>query len=299
MPDTPKSWEALTDGLQGYILPNSASLEELITREIQIRGYSPRTKKSYLAYNQDLLRFSDKNPEQISQVDIKKYLDYLVSEKNLSTSTLNCAVNALRFYYGEILGKEFVYQINRAKKDKKLPVVLSKEEIKRLIEATKNPKHNLMLSVTYSAGLRVSETVSLKISDIDFDRKVINIKGAKGKKDRTSLLSEKVSCKIKDYLSVYQPAMWLFEGQDSRTHIHTRSLQHIFENAMNITGIKKNASIHSLRHSFATHLLEAGTDLRIIQELLGHASSKTTEIYTHVSTKIISNIRNPFDEGVS
>lgn len=271
-------------------------LKDSIAQETRIRGYSLRTSKSYTFYNKELLTFTGKTPDFINQTDIKNYLDYLADKKEATASTLNCAMNALRFYYGSILGKNFIYQIKRAKKEKKLPVVLSKEEVKRLIDSVKNLKHKLMLSITYSAGLRVSETVSLRIQDIDFERKILIIKGAKGKKDRTTLLSDKVSRDINEYLHAYHPKFWLFEGQRNEKKITSRSLQKVFENAIKESGLKKEAGIHSLRHSFATHLLENGTDLRIIQELLGHESSKTTEIYTHVSTKILKNIRSPIDD---
>ncbi len=296
LPDNQANRQFLKDKLNIDISKDNNKMQTEIAKEIRIRGYSTKTKKTYTNYNKELLKFKNKNPEQIIQKDIKDYLDYLADNKKATASTLNCVMNALRFYYGKILGKDFIYQVKRAKKDKKLPVVLSKEEVKRLIDSINNPKHNLMLSITYSAGLRVSETVSLRIQDIDFDRKILNIKSAKGKKDRTTLLSEKVSTQLKEYLSVYQPKFWLFEGQDKGEKITIRTVQKIFEHALQEAEIKKEAGIHCLRHSFATHLLEAGTDLRIIQELLGHESSKTTEIYTHVSTKTIKSVRSPLDD---
>jgi len=296
VPDTVQSRLMIADGLEEYVVETSPPPGKLISREVRIRSYSHRTGEMYTYYNEEFLSFTGKSPDRIVQDDIKQYLDHLAECKRVTGATLNCAVNALRFYYGRILGKKFVYQVKRAKKEKKLPVVLSRNEVKRLIATQLNIKHRLMLALTYSAGLRVSETASLKVSDLDFERRVITIRKAKGKKDRTTLLSAKVVDLVQAYLRRYEPAEWLFEGQTMGCRISKRTVQKIFENARDAAGITKRAGIHSLRHSFATHLLEAGTDIRIIQELLGHASCHTTEIYTHVSTRILANISSPFDE---
>lgn len=267
-----------------------------LIQEINIRKYSRNTLKSYLFYNCELLDYCGKKPENINQSDIRVYLAHLASDKASAASSMNCAANALRFYYGVVLKKKFIYDIPRAKKDKKLPTVFSKSEIKQILTAPDNPKHRLALNITYSAGLRVSETSRLKVSDIDFDRKLIHITGAKGRKDRTTILADQSTALINNYLADFKPKYWLFEGQNPKSPISIRTLQIVFEKAIKKTKIKKEAGIHSLRHSFATHLLESGTDLRIIQELLGHESSETTEIYTHVSNKTIKNVRSPLDE---
>jgi site-specific recombinase XerD len=252
-----------------------------LEKELTARRYSPRTTKAYLRYNEDFLKFSRKNPHEVENSDVKDYLFHLVKEKEVSTSTLNTAINALKFYYGELLKKRFAYEIKRPKKDKKLPVVLSQEEISRILSSVGNIKHRLILMLVYSAGLRVSEVVKLKLEDIDVERKLIHIRGAKGRKDRYTMLSDVVIGSLEVYLKAYQPEKWLFPGQKTGSHITTRTVQRIFEDTIEKAGIKKDVSVHSLRHSFATHLLESGTDLRYIQELLGHKSSKTTEIYTH------------------
>jgi site-specific recombinase XerD len=270
-----------------YILP--------LKEELLMRKYSRRTIKSYVRYNREFLLFARKKPEEIENEDIKKYLYYMVEVKKVATSTLNIIINALRFYYGEVLKKRFAYEIKRPKKDKKLPVILSQEEISRILHSVANIKHRLILMLIYSAGLRVSEVVKLKPEDIDTKRKLIHIRGAKGRKDRYTMLSDVVIGSLEVYLKAYQPEKWLFPGQKSSSHITTRTVQRIFEGAIEKAGIKKDVSVHSLRHSFATHLLESGTDLRYIQELLGHKSSKTTEIYTHVSKKDISKIKSPLD----
>lgn len=274
---------------------DSESMSFVISREIRIRSYSRRTGKMYVKYNIDLLEHADKRTCEIDQNDITGFLDYLASEKKSSSSTLNCAVNALRFYYGNILMKKFIYNVPRAKKNKRLPVVLSREEVKRLIESYENEKHRLMIALIYSSGLRVSEASVLKLCDIDMDRKLIHIREAKGKKDRYTVLSENVSKMMKTYIRDYKPVKYLFEDREGISPISIRTIQAVFSQGCVRAGIVKTATVHSLRHSFATHLLENGTDIRYIQEILGHASSKTTEIYTHVAERDLKKIISPFD----
>jgi len=266
-----------------------------LRKNLVVRKYSPKTIKSYIHYNKDFLGYVRKKPNEITNEDVKDYLFYLVEEKEVSASTLNTVINALKFYYGEVLKRGFVYELKRPKKDKKLPVVLSQEEISKILSSITNIKHRLILMLIYSAGLRVSEVVKLKPGDIDDERKLIHIKGGKGRKDRYTMLSEVAMEMIRRYLKEYGQSIWLFSSQDKEKHITTRTVEKIFSNACKKANIKKNATVHSLRHSFATHLLERGTDLRYIQELLGHKSSKTTEIYTHVSNKDIGKIKSPLD----
>jgi len=208
---------------------------------------------------------------------------------------LNIAISALKFYYGGILKKNFAYEIKRPKKDRKLPVVLSREEVFKILSSVVNIKHRAILMITYSAGLRVGEVVRLKVEDIDTERKMIHVRGAKGRKDRYTILSDVAIETLNLYLKSYQPKIWLFHGKNENSHLTVRSVEKIFDNAVKSAGVTKDVSIHSLRHSFATHLLESGVDLRYIQELLGHKSSKTTEIYTHVSNKDLSRIQSPLD----
>jgi len=268
---------------------------ENLRRELLSRKYSYRTVKGYLYYNRDFLSFIRKEPSGINDSDIKDYLLHLAEERQSATSTLNQAINALKFYYGTMLKKKFVYEVKRPRKDKKLPVVLSKEEVAKILSSVDNLKHKAILMLVYSAGLRVGEVVKLKPEDIDSKRMLIRIKGAKGRKDRYTLLSEMALEILRKYWRDYKPDKWLFEGAKKERYISTRTVQHILEHACRQAGIRKDISVHTLRHSFATHLLEGGTDLRYIQELLGHAHSKTTEIYTHVSTKSLSKIQSPLD----
>lgn len=188
-----------------------------------------------------------------------------------------------------------MYEIKRPHKDKKLPVVLSKEEVAKILSSIDNIKHKAILMIIYSAGLRVGEVVKLKVEDVDSNRMLVHVKGAKGRKDRYTLLSKTALEILREYWRKYKPAKWLFEGARDGRYLSTRTVEKLLTHACEKAGIKKEVSVHTLRHSFATHLLESGTDLRYIQELLGHANSKTTEIYTHVSTKSLGKIQSPLD----
>lgn len=264
-------------------------------REMRIRKYSQKTRKAYLYYNRSILEFTCKIPEEITTGDIRDYLDHLVTAKKLAVSSINIALNALKFHYQDLRQIPVLSEIRRPRRDKKLPTVFSTDEILRILSVPMNVKHRAMLAVIYSAGLRVSEAANLRLEDIDRSRKAILIRSAKGRKDRQSLLSDKALRYLDEYIRAANPELWLFPGQDPRYRITVRTIEKVFENALAKSGVKKTGSIHALRHSFATHLLENGVDLRYIQELLGHQSSKTTEIYTHVSTRTIRNIASPLD----
>lgn len=263
--------------------------------ELIIRRYSRKTFKAYLYYNRSFLQFCRKDAEEITNEDVKKYLYFLSAEKNVSNSTINIQINALKFYYAKILNKTFIYEIPRPRKEHQLPVILNSEELIDIFNSANNLKHKALLILSYSGGLRVSDAVRLKPADIDFQRKTIFIKAGKGKKDRYTILSDAAITCLKKYTEAYSPDNWLFEGQKPGSHISQRTAQKVFENAVIRAGIKKEVTFHSLRHSFSTHLLENGTDIRYIQDFLGHKSIKTTEIYTHVTRKKILNIRSPMD----
>jgi len=294
--------EKLVSAFDGESIDIDPSLQssrgelEDLRRELVSRKYSTKTIKAYVYYNKNFLEFIKKASTEVINEDIKDFLVYLSEQKEVSTSSLNIAVNALKFYYGEVLKREFVYEIKRPKKDRKLPVVLSHEEVKKVFSSITNLKHKAILMLTYSAGLRVGEVVRLKIEDVDAQRKLIHIRSAKGRKDRYTILSAVALRVLKEYLEKYQPEKWLFCGALESRHISTRTVQAIFEQAKERANIQKDVTVHSLRHSFATHLLESGTDIRYIQELLGHKNLKTTELYTYVSTKSLGKIRSPLDE---
>lgn len=272
-----------------YQYPSKDPIQRL-KQEMKLRKLSLKTIRSYLYYTTELLNFTRKSPTDINNEDIRSFLENLCN-KNLSSSTLNTAYSALKFYFEKILYRKFFFNIPRAKKDKKLPVVLSKRKILDIINACDNIKHKLIIQILYCSGLRVSEVVSLKINDLDFNRKIIHIKGAKGKKDRITIISETVLKNIKKYLAESQPLKYLFESMRGG-NLTTRTIQAIISQNAIKAGITKPISPHSFRHSFATHLLENGLDIRYIQALLGHSRLETTQIYTKVATKQFNKIKD-------
>lgn len=273
------------------------NLPEKYKAKLKQKRYSENTINCYSKYFNDFINyFSNRELNEISPDEINKYILELIESKNISTSQQNQRINAIKFYYEKVLGQEKrYYNIERPHKEFRLPDVLSKAEIKSIFENATNLKHKCVLEVIYSAGLRRGEVLQLKTEDIDSKRMRIKIRGAKGKKDRYSLLSEGVLKNLRDYFKAYKPRVWLFEGQNGRQYSATSVVKLLKKYALK-AGIKKRVHIHMLRHSFATHLLEQGTNLRIIQELLGHEDIKTTEIYTHISNLEIDKVINPIDE---
>lgn len=261
------------------------------------KRYSQNTQDIYCCYFKDFcVYFKGKDLSAITTEQINSYILNLIKSKNISISQQNQRINAIKFYYEKVLDrKKEYYELHRPRKENKLPKVLSKNEVKRILASSNNIKHKCILMLIYSAGLRRSELLNLVPTDIDSERMVIQINGAKGKKDRISLLSDNLLQMLRQYYKKYHPKQYLFEGQKGGKYSPT-SVANILKKATLKAGIKKTVTPHMLRHSFATHLLEQGTDLRYIQELLGHESSKTTEIYTHVSKKAIDKIINPIDE---
>ncbi len=271
--------------------PLLKKMEELL----RLKGYSPETIKAYLGHVKRFIIFLDKEVQEIEDRDIRKYLLALL-DQDKSHAYVNLAVSSIKFLVLNVIHRrDLIIELPRPKKETKLPKVLSRQEVSQLLNCVKNSKHKAILMVTYSAGLRVSEVVSLKISDVDSKRMLIHIKQGKGRKDRYTMLSKVALETLRTYAKKYPLTDWLFPGEIVGQHLSERSAQRVFEVARERAGIKKKVSIHVLRHSFATHLLEGGTDLRYIQELLGHKSSKTTEIYTHVSEKELGRIRSPLD----
>ena len=265
-------------------------------RELILRGYSPGTLKIYVHHAKRFVRYFMKSPMDLDEGNIYEYLLYLSEVERVSTSYRDQAVSAIKFLYGNVLKRPFVAgQLPRPKKEFKLPPVLGTKEVERLLKAVRNRKHLAILMLIYSSGLRVSEVVRLRPADIDSERRMIHVRGGKGKKDRHTVLSDVALEFLREYWMTYRPKDWLFPGQRRGSHIKVRSVQKIVESARERSRIRKAFSTHTLRHSFATHLLERGTDLRLIQELLGHKSSKTTEIYTHVTKRDIARIVSPLD----
>jgi len=283
-----------------YSFPSEEGIEQIkkYIQWLSSKRYSPNTIKTYSeALKSFLIFYREKAITEITNEDVVIYNNEYILKNNLSSSYQNQIVNAIKLFFTTIRETKIeIDKIHRPKRSKLLPNVLSKEEVKLILNAHNNIKHKTMLSLIYSCGLRRSELLNLKPADIDSKRGIVIIRQGKGKKDRIVPLSLKILEMLREYYSICRPKIWLFEGQNLGEQYSEYSLQSVLKQALQKTGIKKQVTLHWLRHSYATHLLEAGTDLRYIQELLGHNSSKTTEIYTHVSTKSIQQIKSPFDD---
>jgi len=282
------------------ISQHNAKELELLLQTLILKAYSKATintyKNEFLAFLQTI---KTANADDFTPQRIKDYLQYCFVELKLSENTLHSRMNALKFYYEQVLGREkFFWEIPRPKKQMLLPKVLGEDELGRLFNALDNKKHKAMLFTAYSAGLRVSEVAALQIKHIDSNRMQLFIERAKGKKDRYVGLSPVLLDILRDYIKTYQPRpkQYLFESEQTFTAYPTRTIQRIFQLAKEKAGISKEIGIHSLRHSFATHLLEKGTDIRYIKDLLGHFNIKTTERYLHVSKNKLINIVSPLDD---
>ncbi len=300
VPDTEKNRTRFKVVVPPVKVQTPANIEQLQKFKLWLlsKRYSQNTIKTYTeALALFLYFFKDKTVTEITNDDLILFNnDYLLKNK-LSPSYQNQIVNAIKLFYSTVQNKNIeMSSIHRPKRAKLLPNVLSKEEIKQILDAHVNLKHRVMLCLIYSCGLRRSELLNLKPKDIDSKRNLIFIHQAKGKKDRIAPLSTKILSMLREYYMGYKPKVWLFEGHNKGEQYSEKSLQSVLKFALEKSRIEKPVTLHWLRHSYATHLLESGTDLRYIQELLGHSSSKTTEIYTHVSTKNLQQIRSPFDD---
>lgn len=273
-------------------MPQAKNLLSLFTQEMLLKNFSPRTIQSYTHYIQDCLKHANVSANYINEQHIRDYLLFL-QEKNFSTSTINTAYSALKLYFEKILRRKFFAFIPRSKQEKTLPTVLSKEEVHKLIEVTTNPKHKTMIQLIYGAGLRVGELVRIKMCDLDFDRERVHVVLAKGNKDRYTLLPKSLIQILQKQSKVKKPTDFLFTNAKG-DHITEKTVSKIIEKASQRAHLAKHISPHTMRHSFATHLLEHGTDIRYIQELLGHTKIETTQRYTHVAIQTAS-ITSPLD----
>lgn len=287
---------SVIQAINAHVLPN-------MKQQLVLKAYSPSTLKTYLNEMSQLLQtLGKKEADQLTPDLLKRYLVYCFEKLHLKENTLHSRINALKFYYEQVLGREkFFWLIPRPKKPLLLPKLLNEEELRKLFNALTNKKHKAMLFTAYSAGLRVSEIVNLKMSHIDSKRMQIFIERAKGKKDRYVNLSPVLLDILRKYIAGYKPrpVKYLFESEQTHGSYPTRTVQQVFNNAKTRAGIKKEVGIHSLRHSFATHLLDKGTDIRYIKDLLGHFDIRTTERYLHVSKQQLVNIISPLDDLIN
>jgi integrase/recombinase XerD len=272
------------------------TLRQQMENDMVLRGMAVRTRQSYVEAVKGLAKFYRRSPDQLSVPEVQGYLLHLLQERGLSASTCNLVTNGLRFFYRITLGqKDTEFDIPRPKQPQRLPEILSREQIQRLFEVTTNLKHRALLMATYSAGLRVSEVVHLKVSDIDSQRMTIRVEQGKGAKDRYTLLSKRLLTELRRYWIAYRPKVWLFPLRDGEHPIDPGSAQKIYYHAKAKAGITKQCGIHGLRHAFATHLLEAGVDVHTIQRLLGHGHLSTTMRYFHLAQRYLAQTPSPLD----
>lgn len=275
--------------------PNYCQCPDSYLQKLVLKKYAQSTIRTYVGcFERFINHYADKDLDVLDERHIRAYLEILVKEKH-SNSYINQSINSIKFYYEIVMDMpNRFYHIERPRPEQKLPKVLSKKEVLTIIEHTNNIKHKCIVSLLYSAGLRRSELLHLKLTDIDSKRMLIRVENAKGNKDRYTLLSENVLKDLREYYKEWKPKVWLFEGSNGEAYSAT-SVKNVVSKSAKRANIKKLVSPHMLRHSFATHLLENGTSLRHIQTLLGHNSSKTTEIYTHVAVNAFNKIKNLLD----
>lgn len=278
------------------IKPDYALAMSLMHRKLLLKNYSKNTTKTYMHMFKQFLRYMHPMPlHQVSTAHIMYYHKELVTKQNISTSYQNQSINAIKFYIEKVLKLPKVqYDLCRPRKAKTLPKVLSLNEVSKILNATVNIKHKTIFKVIYGCGLRISECINLKVEDIDSNNMRVWVRNAKGSKDRITLLSPSLLEQLRAYYKLYRPKEWLFEGVNGKQY-SASSIRQVFNRSKKKACVHMPATVHTLRHSFATHLLDAGTNLRYIQKLLGHNSSKTTEIYTHVSTSNLINIKSPLE----
>jgi len=271
-------------------------LRDRMVREMQLRRLAPSTQEAYARAVWGLAAFYRRAPDQLGSEEVKSYLLYVMNERGLNWSTVNIVCAGIRFFYSQTLGRSDVSaSIPPRKTPRRLPEVLSGEEVGRLFAATGNLKHRALLMTTYAAGLRVSELVHLQVQDIDRDRKMLRVRAGKGEKDRYTVLSPRLLVELRAYWRVDKPATWLFPGAVAGQPMARGTAAKVYRDAKQKAGITKQGGIHTLRHCFATHLLEAGVDVRTIQLLMGHRSIRTTIHYVHLTAKKLASTPSPLD----
>ena len=268
------------------------NLIEIIEREMKLRNYSPKTIEAYVSVFKDAYAFFKRPLQEVTAEQIKEYL-YAKKQKNLSSQTISLCSNALNFLFTQIYHQPNFQKLHHPKRTQRLPVVLSREEIKRLIEQTNNVKHRAIIGIAYAAGLRVSEVVKMRVQDVDLMGLTVTVRQGKGRKDRLTVLSEALRPALAALIADRPGNEYIFISERGG-RLTEATAQKVFCQCLQKADIKKPATFHSLRHSFATHLLENGVDVRYVQELLGHANIRTTQIYTHVTNPSLKNIKSPF-----
>ena len=279
-----KRWGKESDKIDGIL--------KRLQTEMRLRGFSKQTSKIYLFYNSKFLEYINKSPEEVFEDDIKEYLAYKMSDDLVSNGSISLIKAALKFYYSEILGKNLSL-MKTPRTTKSLPIILSKKEIKELLDKTENVKHRLLIELLYSTGLRLSECINLKHKDLELNENIGWVRMGKGTKDRIFIISDMFKKDLLDYMEKKGYGEYIFTVNGRK--MSPRGIQHAIKNSAKRAGIKKNIHVHTLRHTFATHLLENGVDIRKIQHLLGHSSLQTTQIYTQVSSEEIKKIKSPLD----
>jgi site-specific recombinase XerD len=271
-------------------------LRQRMIEEFRLRNYSLRTQKAYVHHVARFAKHFGRSPADVTPEEVRTYLLHLTTVKKQSPAAVKQAICALRFLYTHVLDRsEDFPRLPYPKQKRTLPTVLSREEVARLLGAVRNLKHRAILMTGYAGGLRVGELTRLRVEDIDSSRMVINIRQSKGRKDRTVMLAKSLLRVLRAYWRTYRPGPWLYPGGRLGRHITTRSVQKVCHRAANRAGLQKNVTVHTLRHSFATHLNEAGADLRVVQVLLGHSNYRTTQRYVHVSPERIAATPSPLD----
>lgn len=271
-------------------------LYDQMKMDLELKNFSPKTVSCYLTCMVHFVRHFGRSPAELGEEEIRNYLHYLIKDKQASQSSINQAYSAMKFFYEITLGRVWnAIRIPRSKIRKKLPLVLSMQEVHSLLASVGNLKHRAILTTIYSGGLRLGEATRLRVSDIDGERMTILVQAGKGNKDRYTVLGQRNLEILRRYYKAYRPTEWLFPSKDPAQPLSGSSVQRVFKKALHQAGIKKKASVHTLRHCFATHLLESGTDLYHIQRLLGHTTAKTTSVYLHITGRDLAKVKSPID----
>ena len=266
-------------------------LRSRMIQDMQLHGLAARTRQSYVDAVKGLARFYQRSPDRLSEDEIRSFFLHLINEKGAARSTVTIYLCGIKFFYETTLGRKLpILEIVRPAKRHKLPVVLSTEEVNNLLERVKNPVYRMCLTLIYACGLRLSEGLHLRVEDIDSDRMLVAVRNGKGGKDRYVPLPERTLEQLRAYWMLHRPKTWLFSTKTGQLPLNPTTLQKTFKVVVRQSGIGKNASVHTLRHSYATYLLESGVNLRVIQELLGHKSPHTTAIYTHLTQKTVDQL---------